>query len=77
MNWIAANRKPKRPIHHAACTKSPPVNCRTSPGNTGMITPKANTSISTVMKMKINAARRLPEDGTAFKGKPGNGGGAV
>lgn len=57
-NWMAANSMPKVPTHHAACAKSPPVNWRTRPGRTGMITPNDRMSISTVMKMKTRAARQ-------------------
>src|SRR5690606_2792463 len=57
-NWIAANSTPNTPTHHDATDTSPPTNCSTRCGSTGMITPKASTSTSTVTKMKASAARR-------------------
>src|SRR5690606_30095498 len=57
-NWIAANNTPNTPTHQAAFDTLPPTNCSTRCGSTGMITPKASTSTSTVTKMKASAARR-------------------
>ena len=67
-----------------ASTKESPAMCLMSCGSTGMTTPKASTSISTVTKMKASAARR--PDGAAESGTgageltragPGSRGGAV
>ena len=52
-----------KPVANSPCQTvpvaiSPPVTCLSSAGSTGMTTPKASTSTSTVMKMKASAARR-------------------
>src|SRR5690606_5117573 len=61
------------PVQYAAVEVSPPTNCCTRCGSTGMITPNASTSISTVTKMKASAALRAPVARGAFKrGIPGS-----
>ena len=55
-NCTIANAVPKRPTQYAADEVLPPTNSSTRCGNTGMMTPNASTSISTVMKMKTSAA---------------------
>ena len=57
-NWIAANMVLNTPIQYDAVEASPPTNSSTRCGSTGMITPNAITSISTVTKMKASAALR-------------------
>ena len=52
-----ANAVPKIPNTPAALAVSPPSSVTMSCGSTGMITPNATMSSSTVMKMKMNAAR--------------------
>jgi hypothetical protein len=55
---MAAHTVLKMPSIRDACAVSPPRKLSTSVGSTGMITPSASMSSTTVMKMKMIAARR-------------------
>jgi hypothetical protein len=57
-NCISAQAVPNRPMKSAPRTVSPPTKSTTSFGSTGMMIPIASMSSSTVMKMKMKAARR-------------------
>ena len=59
-NCISAHAVPNMPYTLAARAVSPPMNCSTSRGSTGMMSPIASTSISTVTKMNATVARRGP-----------------
>ena len=59
-NCTSENANANSPVQYAAVEVSPPTNSCTRCGSTGMITPNASTSISTVMKMKTSAALRAP-----------------
>src|SRR5690606_36258560 len=70
-NWMPANTVPNTPTQYAALAVSPPTKSSIRCGSTGMITPNASTSISTVTKMKARAARRTRGVVCAFKGVSG------
>src|SRR5277367_4603834 len=58
MSCISAQAVPKAPYISAPRAALPPAKFCTSIGKTGIIMPKASMSMSTVTKMKANAALR-------------------
>src|SRR5687767_1529107 len=78
-NCMAAQIVPNRPNMRAADAVSPPRKLSTSFGSTGMTSPRASTSSTTVMRMNATAARRGrgPAAASPSDDVSGGGGGAA